>query len=73
MFNVEDPIPKSLKSFIVYKFVCPGCKPVTLVRQLAVCQQGLRSSWKRIKSHIFLHILLIMKFARHLVLKIVLK
>ena len=25
MFNVKDPIPKSLKSFVVYKFVCPGC------------------------------------------------
>ena len=39
MFNVKDPIPKSLKSFTVYKFVCPSCKLVTLVRQLAVCQQ----------------------------------
>ena len=25
MFNVKDPVPKSLKSFAVYKFVCPGC------------------------------------------------
>ena len=25
MFNVKEPIPKSLKSFAVYKFVCPGC------------------------------------------------
>ena len=25
MFNVKDPIPKFLKSFVVYKFVCPGC------------------------------------------------
>ena len=25
MFNVKDPIPKSLKSFVVYKFVLPGC------------------------------------------------
>ena len=25
MFNVKYPIPKSLKSFVVYKFVCPGC------------------------------------------------
>ena len=23
MFNVKDPIPKSLKSFFVYKSVCP--------------------------------------------------
>ena len=25
MFNVKDPIPNFLKSFFVYKFVCPGC------------------------------------------------
>ena len=25
MVNVKDPIPKFLKSFVVYKFVCPGC------------------------------------------------
>ena len=25
MFNVKDPIPKSMKSFVVYKFVRPGC------------------------------------------------
>ena len=25
MFNVKDLIPKFLKSFVVYKFVCPGC------------------------------------------------
>ena len=25
IFNVKDPIPESLKSFVVYKFVCPGC------------------------------------------------
>ena len=24
MFNVKDPIPRSLKYFVVYKFVCPG-------------------------------------------------
>ena len=25
MFNVKDSIPKFLKSFVVYEFVCPGC------------------------------------------------
>ena len=25
MFNVKDPIPKSMKSFVFYKFLCPGC------------------------------------------------
>ena len=42
--------------------------PVTSVRQLAICQQGLRSIWKRIKSATFLHILLIMKLVLKLAL-----
>ena len=25
MFNVISPIPKFLKSYVIYKFVCPGC------------------------------------------------
>ena len=25
LFSVKDAIPKLLKSFVVYKFVCPGC------------------------------------------------
>ena len=67
MFNVKDPIPKSLKSFVVYKFVCPSCN---------ACYIGetTRHFSTRIKeSPTFLHILLIMKLVRHLVLKIVLK
>ena len=25
MVNVKEPVPTFLKSFVVYKFVCPGC------------------------------------------------
>ena len=25
IFNVKDPVPKSLKAFVAYKFVCPDC------------------------------------------------
>ena len=25
LFSVKDAIPKLLKSFVLYKFVCPGC------------------------------------------------
>ena len=44
MFNVKDPIPKSLKSFVVYKFVCPDCN---------VCYLGetTRHLSTRIKEH----------------------
>ena len=73
MFNVKDPIPKSLKSFVVYKFVCPDCN---------VCYLGetTRHLSTRIKEHsetdkkslIFVH-LVSNDTVRHLVLKIVLK
>ena len=39
----EKSVTANATNNVVFKFVCPGCKPVTLVRQLAVCQQGLRS------------------------------
>ena len=73
MYNVKDPIPKSLKSFVVYKFVSPGCNACYMGETLAISQQGLRSIWKRIKNPTYLHILEIMKLARHFVLKIILK
>ena len=77
MVNVKDPISKFLKFFVVYKLFISvfvqAVMPVTSVRQLPIYQQGLRSIWKLIKSPTFLHILLIMKLVRHLVLKIVLK
>ena len=38
MFNVKDQIPKSLKSFVVYKFIFQAVMPVILVRQLAIYQ-----------------------------------
>ena len=57
MFNVKDPIPKYLKSFVVYKFVCLGCNACY------ICETTCHFS-KRInvhlemnkKSHIFAHL-----------------
>ena len=45
MFNLKDPIPKSLKSFAVYKFVCLGCN---------TCYIGETTHHlpKRIKEHL---------------------
>ena len=45
MVNVKDPIPKFLKSFVVYKFVCPDCN---------ACYIGetTRHSSTRIKEHL---------------------
>ena len=45
MFNVKDPIPKFLKSFVAYKFVCWGCN---------ACYNGetTRHLSTRIKEHL---------------------
>ena len=45
MFNVKDPIPKPLKSFVVYNFVYPGCN---------ACQIGETTGHllARIKEHL---------------------
>ena len=74
MFNVKDPISKSLNSFVVYKFVCPG------FNACYICE-ATRHLSTRIKEHLeidiespkFLRTFLIIKLARHLVLKIVLR
>ena len=69
MVNLKDPIPKFLKSFVVYKFVCPGCNAC----YIGGTTRHLSTSIKEHLKTTFLHILLIMKLGRHLVLKIVLK
>ena len=57
MFNVKDPIPKSLKSFVVYKFVCPGCNACYIgetTRHLSTRIKEHLETDK--KSHIFAHL-----------------
>ena len=57
MFNVEDPIPKSLKSFAVYKFVCPGynaCYIGETNRHLSTRIKEHLETGK--KPHIFTHL-----------------
>ena len=56
MFNVTDPIPKVLKSFVVYKFVCPGfnaCYIGETTRHLSTRIKEHLETDK--KSHIFTH------------------
>ena len=57
MFNVKDPVPKSLKSFVVYKFVCPGCNACYIgetTRHLSTRIKEHLETDK--KSHIFAHL-----------------
>ena len=73
MVNVKDPIPKFLKSFVVYKFVCPDCNACYINETIRHLSTSIKEHLKTDKkSHIFGH-LVIMKLVRHLVLKIVLK
>ena len=57
MFNAKDPIPKSLISFAVYKFVCPGCNACyngETTRHLSASIKEHLETDK--KSHIFAHL-----------------
>ena len=57
LFIIKDAIPKLLKSFVVYKFVCPGCNYCyigEITRHLSTrIEEHLR---KDKKSHIFKHL-----------------
>ena len=57
MFDVKDPISKSLNSFVVYKFVCPGfnaCYICEATRHLSTrIKEHLEID---IKSQIFAHL-----------------
>ena len=58
MCNVKDPIPKPLKSFAVYKFVCPGCNACYIgdtTRHLSTRIKEHLETDK--KSHIFAHLI----------------
>ena len=54
MFNVNDPIPKFLKSFVVYKFVCPGCNASYIGETSRYLSTRIKEHMKTDKkSHIF--------------------
>ena len=36
LFSVKESVPKYLRSFVVYRFICPDLTPVILVEQLAL-------------------------------------
>ena len=57
MFNVKDPIPKSLKSFVVYKFVCPGCNACCIGEITRHLTTRIKEHLETDKmSHIFAHL-----------------
>ena len=53
--DMKDPIPKFLKSLVVYKFVCPGCYMGETTRHLSTRIKEHLEMDK--KSHIFPHFL----------------
>ena len=57
MVNVKEPIPKFLKSFVVYEFLCPGCNACYIgetTRHLSTRIKEHLETDK--KSHIFAHL-----------------
>ena len=57
MFNVKDPTPKSLKPFVVYKFVCPGCNACYIDETTHHLSTRIKEHLETDKkSHIFAHL-----------------
>ena len=57
IFNVKDPIPNSLKSFVVYKFVCPGCNACHIGETIRHLSTRIKEHLKtNKKSHICAHL-----------------
>ena len=58
MFNVKEPIPKSLKSFAVCKFVCPGCNACYIGETTRPLSRRINEDLETDKkSHIFEHLI----------------
>ena len=56
-FNVKNPIPKSLKSFAVFKFVCPGSNACYIVETTGHLSTRIKEHLKTDKkSYIFAHL-----------------
>ena len=57
MVNVKDPIPKFLKSFVVYKFVCPGCNACYISETTRHLSTRIKKHLETDKkSHFFVHL-----------------
>ena len=57
MFNLKDPIPKSLKSFVVYKFVCPDCNACYIGETTRHLSTKIKEHLETDKKyHIFAHL-----------------
>ena len=57
MFNMKGPISKFLKSFVVYKFVCPGCNACYIGETTCHLPTRIKEHLETDKkSHIFEHL-----------------
>ena len=57
LFSVKDKIPKLLKSFVVYKFVCPGCNACYIGEITRHLSRRIEEHLEKDKElHIFRHL-----------------
>ena len=57
MFNMKYPIPKFLKSFVVYKSICPGWNACYIGETTCHLSTRIKEHLKTDKkSHIFAHL-----------------
>ena len=56
MLNVKDPIPNSLKAFVIYNFVSPGCNACYIGETTRHSSTRIKKDLETDKkSHIFAH------------------
>ena len=54
LFSVKDAIPKLLKFFVVYKFVCPRCNACYIIETTRHLSRRIKEHFEKDKkSHIF--------------------
>ena len=57
LYSVKDAIPKLLRSFVVYKFVCPGCNACYIGETTPHLSTRIEEHLEKDrKSHIFKHL-----------------
>ena len=54
-FNVKDPMPKHLKSHVVYLFSCPGCNASYVGETTRHLKTRVNEHFRHDSSHIFRH------------------
>ena len=57
LFSVKESVPKYVRSFVVYRFICPGCNTSYIGETIRHLTTRIKEHWETdSKSHIFKHL-----------------